>query len=116
VRYVDGSGLSALDRLTASCILGVLADAWSHPALRGAFLGMLAVTGQYGTLQHRMRDGPARGRVLGKTGTTDLASALSGFAAKRYAFAILQNGHPVSTFWAHQAQDRFATALVRAAD
>jgi D-alanyl-D-alanine carboxypeptidase len=53
--------------------------------------------------------------VQAKTGTTDEASALSGFAAGRYAFSILQNGHPVSARWARTAQDRFATALVQAA-
>jgi D-alanyl-D-alanine carboxypeptidase/D-alanyl-D-alanine-endopeptidase (penicillin-binding protein 4) len=115
VTIVDGSGLSVLDRLTPDCILGVLRAAWTTPALRAAFTSVLPVAGRNGTLQHRMRTGPARGRVLAKTGTTNLASALSGFAAGRYAFAVLQNGHPISAWWARTAQDRFATALVRAA-
>jgi hypothetical protein len=29
----------------------------------------------------------------------------------RYVFAVLQNGNPVSTFWARTAQDRFVQAL-----
>jgi D-alanyl-D-alanine carboxypeptidase len=94
----------------------VLADAWEHPELRGAFVGLLAVSGQYGTLSHRLEAPVTRGRVLAKTGTTNLSSALSGFAAGRYAFVVVQNGHPISTTWAHKAQDGFATALVRAAD
>jgi D-alanyl-D-alanine carboxypeptidase/D-alanyl-D-alanine-endopeptidase (penicillin-binding protein 4) len=115
VAIVDGSGLSSLDRLTPECILGLLRDAWTNPELRPAFTSVLAVAGRNGTLEDRMRSGPARGRVLAKTGTTNLASALSGFAAGRYAFSILQNGHPVSAWWARTAQDRFATALVQAA-
>jgi D-alanyl-D-alanine carboxypeptidase/D-alanyl-D-alanine-endopeptidase (penicillin-binding protein 4) len=115
VAIVDGSGLSLLDRLTPDCLLGILRDAWTNPQLRAAFTSVLPVAGRDGTLQHRMRSGPAHGRVQAKTGTTNEASALSGFAAGRYAFSILQNGHPVSAWWARTAQDRFATALVRAA-
>jgi D-alanyl-D-alanine carboxypeptidase len=58
-----------------------------------------------------MRRPPARGNVLAKTGTTAEASALSGFVRDRYAFAVLQNGHPVSYWWARVAQDRFAQVL-----
>ena len=58
-----------------------------------------------------MRRGPARGAVLAKTGTTQVASALSGYVRDRYAFAVLQNGHPLSYWWARVAQDRFATVL-----
>jgi D-alanyl-D-alanine carboxypeptidase/D-alanyl-D-alanine-endopeptidase (penicillin-binding protein 4) len=115
VTIVDGSGLSLLDRLTPDALLGILRDAWTKPALRSAFSSVLPVAGRNGTLQHRMRGPAVRGRVLAKTGTTDEASALSGFAAGRYAFAIVQNGHPISAWWARTAQDRFATALVRAA-
>jgi D-alanyl-D-alanine carboxypeptidase len=49
--------------------------------------------------------------VLAKTGTTSIASALSGFVKNRFAFAILHNGRPVSHFWARRAQDRFAAVL-----
>ena len=51
------------------------------------------------------------GRVLAKTGTTREASALSGYANKRFAFAVLQNGYPLSYWWARVAQDRFAQVL-----
>jgi D-alanyl-D-alanine carboxypeptidase/D-alanyl-D-alanine-endopeptidase (penicillin-binding protein 4) len=113
VAIVDGSGLSLLDRLTPDCVLAILRDAWTNPQLHGAFTGILAVAGQNGTLEHRMLR--THGRVIAKTGTTDEASALSGFAAGRYAFSILQNGNPVSATWARTAQDRFATTLVEAA-
>ena len=55
----------------------------------------LPVAGVSGTLQHRLLDGPAHGAVRAKTGTTDVASALSGYAGDRFAFSILQNGEPV---------------------
>jgi serine-type D-Ala-D-Ala carboxypeptidase/endopeptidase (penicillin-binding protein 4) len=111
VRVVDGSGLSLLDRVTAREIAGILRAVWADPQLRASFVGALPVAGINGTLADRMRRPPARGNVLAKTGTTSIASALSGFVRRRYVFTVLQNGNPVSTFWARRAQDRFATLL-----
>ena len=55
--------------------------------------------------------GKLPGVVVAKTGTTDNASALSGFVGDRYVFSILQNGWPLDWGWARVAQDRFATIL-----
>lgn len=71
----------------------------------------LPVAGKSGTLSHRLERRPALGAVHAKTGTTDVASALSGCVRRRYVFVVLQNGHPIRTPWAESAQDRFATAL-----
>lgn len=111
VRIVDGSGLSSLDRLTARAIVGILQAAWEDPAIKQPFVSALAVAGRTGTLKDRLRRPPARGVVLAKTGTTSIASALSGFVRGRYVFSVLQNGRPVSYTWARRAQDRFATVL-----
>jgi D-alanyl-D-alanine carboxypeptidase/D-alanyl-D-alanine-endopeptidase (penicillin-binding protein 4) len=111
VRLADGSGLSVLNRLTAAALVELLEVALADPEIRDAFVASLAVAGVDGTLEDRMRARPARGRVVAKTGTTRGASALSGFVRGRYAFAVLQNGRPVSTYWARRAQDRFATVL-----
>jgi D-alanyl-D-alanine carboxypeptidase/D-alanyl-D-alanine-endopeptidase (penicillin-binding protein 4) len=111
VRIVDGSGLSRLDRLTAESLAGLLEVSWADPVVRPALLAALPVAGVNGTLEGRLRKPPARGRVLAKTGTTSDASALSGYVRNRYAFAVLQNGHPLSYWWARVAQDRFAQVL-----
>ena len=111
VRLVDGSGLSLLDRLTVRALEATLRAAWADPDIRPAFLAALPVAGINGTLEDRMRQPPARGNVIAKTGTTFGASALSGYVKRRYVFSVLQNGNPVSSFWARRAQDRFATAL-----
>ena len=111
VRIVDGSGLSADDRLTARAIVGILRAAWTDPTVRGPFVAALAVSGRSGTLRDRLRRPPAAGVVQAKTGTTAIASALSGFVRRRYVFSVLQNGHPVSSWWARRAQDRFVTVL-----
>ena len=111
VRIVDGSGLSRLDRLTTTALGSLLKIAWADPAVRPALLAALPVAGVNGTLEHRLSKPPARGRVLAKTGTTDSASSLSGYVSDRYAFAVMQNGHPLSYWWARRAQDRFAQVL-----
>jgi D-alanyl-D-alanine carboxypeptidase/D-alanyl-D-alanine-endopeptidase (penicillin-binding protein 4) len=111
VRIVDGSGLSRLDRLTANALGSLLKIAWADPAVGPALLASLPVAGVSGTLQHRLQKPPAKGNVLAKTGTTDTASSLSGYVSGRYAFAVVQNGHPLSYWWARRAQDRFAQVL-----
>jgi D-alanyl-D-alanine carboxypeptidase/D-alanyl-D-alanine-endopeptidase (penicillin-binding protein 4) len=114
VRLADGSGLSSLDRLTATAVVALLEAGLAEGDVRDAFLQSLAVAGVDGTLQDRLGSSPARGRVIAKTGTTRTASALSGFVRDRYVFSILQNGRPISAYWARLAQDRFATALALA--
>jgi D-alanyl-D-alanine carboxypeptidase/D-alanyl-D-alanine-endopeptidase (penicillin-binding protein 4) len=116
VKLADGSGLSLLDRVTARAVATLLLDAWNDPVLRPLFWQALPVAGVSGTLEDRMGTSPARGNVRAKTGTTDLASALSGYAGTRYVFAVLQNGWPVEDTPARKAQDRFATALASAAE
>ncbi len=114
VRLADGSGLSDLDRLTANALVALLKAGLADGELRDAFLASLAIAGVDGTLEDRLQRKPARGQVIAKTGTTNAASALSGFVRDRYVFAILQNGRPISAYWARLAQDRFATALAAA--
>jgi D-alanyl-D-alanine carboxypeptidase/D-alanyl-D-alanine-endopeptidase (penicillin-binding protein 4) len=111
VRLYDGSGLSLADRLTPRALAALLVAAWDDPALRDSLWRALPVAGVNGTLEDRMEHAPARGAVHAKTGTTDRASALAGYVRDRYAFAVLQNGRPVSATAARKAQDRFATAL-----
>jgi serine-type D-Ala-D-Ala carboxypeptidase/endopeptidase (penicillin-binding protein 4) len=111
VRIADGSGLSLLDRVTVRELAGILRAAWAAPDVRPAFFAALPVAGRSGTLSDRMRRPPARGHVVAKTGSTQQASALSGYVKRRYVFSVVQNGNPVSWTWARRAQDRFATVL-----
>jgi serine-type D-Ala-D-Ala carboxypeptidase/endopeptidase (penicillin-binding protein 4) len=113
VRIADGSGLSRLDRLTARALVDLLRAAAADPALRADFVSSLPVAGVSGTLRNRLGTAPTRRRVIAKTGTTSRSCALAGFVGRRYAFAILQNGSPVSYWYARSAQDRFVTVLAR---
>jgi D-alanyl-D-alanine carboxypeptidase/D-alanyl-D-alanine-endopeptidase (penicillin-binding protein 4) len=113
VRIVDGSGLSSLDRLTAQALVALLRTGAVDPAVRSAFVSSLPVAGVSGTLKNRLGTRPTFRRVVAKTGTTSLSCSLAGFVGDRYAFAILQNGSPVSYWSARAAQDRFVTVLAR---
>jgi serine-type D-Ala-D-Ala carboxypeptidase/endopeptidase (penicillin-binding protein 4) len=115
VRMVDGSGLSLVDRWTAGGLAYLLQSMWLNPDLRPYVVSALPVAGETGTLEHRMRKGPAHGRVRAKTGTTDNSSALSGFVGDRYVFSIVENGRPVRTRYAEDSQNRFAQVLARTA-
>ena len=114
VRMFDVSGLSLDDRITARALAALLLVAWNDDELHAALWAALPVAGVNGTLEDRMQRAPARGAVRAKTGTTDRASALSGYVRDRFVFAVLQNGWPVSSWSARKAQDRFATALASA--
>jgi D-alanyl-D-alanine carboxypeptidase/D-alanyl-D-alanine-endopeptidase (penicillin-binding protein 4) len=114
VRVADGSGLSRLDRVTASTLVAVLRSLWEEPTLRPVLLHALPVAGRTGTLRHRLRLPSVRGAVRAKTGTTSQASALAGFVRGRFVFAVLQNGSPVPRTAARAAQDRFVALLALA--
>jgi D-alanyl-D-alanine carboxypeptidase/D-alanyl-D-alanine-endopeptidase (penicillin-binding protein 4) len=111
VRIADGSGLSRLNRLTASTLVHMLRSAWTSPDFRDSFFSSLPVAARSGTLERRMIRTAAAGRVRAKTGTTRESSALSGIVKGRYAFSILQNGYPVAHWSARRSQDRFAAVL-----
>jgi serine-type D-Ala-D-Ala carboxypeptidase/endopeptidase (penicillin-binding protein 4) len=115
VRTVDGSGLSLLDRWTPLGLATLLRAMWQDADLRPYVVPALPIAGETGTLEDRMRTGPARGLVRAKTGTTANSSALSGFVGDRYVFSILENGNPVRTLNAEQSQNRFAQVLAAAA-
>ena len=112
VRMVDGSGLSLDDRWTPAALAALLRTMWHDPDVGPDLRAALPIAGETGTLEHRMRTGPAHGLVRAKTGTTDNSSALSGFVGDRYVFAVVENGWPVvSTVNAERSQDRFAQIL-----
>jgi serine-type D-Ala-D-Ala carboxypeptidase/endopeptidase (penicillin-binding protein 4) len=114
VRMVDGSGLSLVDRWTTGGLATLLRAMWLDPDLQPFLVPALPVAGETGTLDRRMRGGPAHGLVRAKTGTTDNSSALSGFVGDRYVFSVVENGRPVKARNAERSQDRFAQVLARA--
>jgi serine-type D-Ala-D-Ala carboxypeptidase/endopeptidase (penicillin-binding protein 4) len=112
VRIVDGSGLSREDRVTAQELASILVHMWDNPATRLIIWNALPVAGQLGTLEHRLPQDSDRSLLRGKTGTTDISSALSGYVGRRYAFVAIENGRPVDYTAAHEAEDGVAEALI----
>jgi D-alanyl-D-alanine carboxypeptidase/D-alanyl-D-alanine-endopeptidase (penicillin-binding protein 4) len=121
VSLLDGSGLARGNRLSAGA-LATLLRAMARHEHAGAFLASLAVAGQDGTLEKRLRAPALKGRVLAKTGTINAVSSLSGYvlAAARegappgppvIAFSILMNGVKGGAARAREAQDRAVLAI-----
>lgn len=95
--FVDGSGLSKTNRISAGLLAAVLVK--SNATSGGSLLrACLPVAGQTGTLQDRFRGSDLVGRVRAKTGWIRGASALSGMVERRDGsvrfFAILMNYDP----------------------
>lgn len=116
----DGSGLSYGNRLTAAGIAEVLGEMRRRDDF-DAYYDSLAVAGEDGTVDDRMRGTAAAGNARVKTGTLDVACCLSGYVESAndhlVAFAILMNGGSVGTSrWeeATRTQDAVVAALARA--
>jgi len=80
--------------------------------MRKVVWASLPVAGQAGTLSNRFLDTPRHSLVRAKTGTTDIASALSGYVGTRYAFVAIENGEPVDYWAAHESEDGVVEALL----
>lgn len=74
VQIVEGSGLSTANRLTCQLLVDLLTLPEAGPVL----VEGLAVAGETGTLQDRWAGTPVAGRLVGKTGTLNTVTALSG--------------------------------------
>jgi D-alanyl-D-alanine carboxypeptidase/D-alanyl-D-alanine-endopeptidase (penicillin-binding protein 4) len=83
----DGSGLSAYDRQTAAAQLALLQASDASPTA-GDFRAALPVACQDGTLEKRMCNTAAAGRVFAKTGTLPGVRALSGYTTTASGRAV----------------------------
>lgn len=116
VSTVDGSGLSAMNTMTAKFISDLLihVDQVFGDSDRAIYLDALPIGGVDGTLKDRFVDSPVAGNVCGKTGSLTGVSSLSGFLTaenhERYVFSILMN-HATSADEAQKGQDDIVTAL-----
>jgi D-alanyl-D-alanine carboxypeptidase/D-alanyl-D-alanine-endopeptidase (penicillin-binding protein 4) len=111
----DGSGLSRLDLVTPTAAVRLLAYMY-HSAAWDAWVGLLPVAGQDGTLHGRFTGTPAAGRIFAKTGTLSHVSALSGYArrknGKMLAFSILVNNYNGPAADVRAAIDRICVLML----
>ncbi len=92
-QIVNGSGLYDATKVTPDGMTALLVAMNGDNARHTAFRNSFAVSGESGTLRHRLKS--LGGRVRGKTGTLDNALTLSGYLDRpdcRLAFAVMVNG------------------------
>jgi serine-type D-Ala-D-Ala carboxypeptidase/endopeptidase (penicillin-binding protein 4) len=93
-RFVDGSGLSSLNRTTAASEAALLAkvETGKHAA---AFRSALAIACVDGTMRNRLCGTRGAGTVFAKTGTINNVAALSGYgvtaSGRKVVFSFLLN-------------------------
>lgn len=119
-RFVDGSGLSYTNRLSARILTDVLMRFETDPTLSAGLQG-LPIAGRTGTLRNRFASLPAQcavGAVLGKTGSlpptvSTLAGLTKSVDGQTRAFAILVNDRPSTAAWSSTsiAIDTIAAAI-----
>lgn len=114
----DGSGLAYTNRTSTRWLANLINIADQNPVFGSAFDSALAIGGKTGTLKHRFRKRPFRGHVIGKTGTLDVSSALSGWATRadgtRWGFSVVTyDPHGINVIRARRLQNRIGEILVR---
>ncbi|MCX6371953.1 MAG: D-alanyl-D-alanine carboxypeptidase/D-alanyl-D-alanine-endopeptidase [Actinobacteria bacterium] len=107
-RLLDGCGLSYENRLTPRDLVRVLGAARQRLAFDD-YYDALAIAGEDGTLEDRMRGTAAAGNAHAKTGSLSIAVCLSGYVTSAndhlVGFAILVNGNSVNWEDATTAED-----------
>lgn len=112
--FIDGSGLSKEDRVTANTVINLLA-AIKQRGMFPLFTHTLSVAGYDGTLRHRMIGTAAQYNAHAKTGTLNFVTVLAGYVVTGDGqlaayFITMQNfrGGP----WAYKRdQDKVVEAL-----
>jgi serine-type D-Ala-D-Ala carboxypeptidase/endopeptidase (penicillin-binding protein 4) len=105
VIQTDASGLSRHDLVTPRAIVTLLSFAQKQSWF-GPYYASLPVAGVDGTLEDRMKNTPAAGRIHAKTGSVEHVRTLSGFAetpgGRRLIFSFLGNNQGGKS---HEAAD-----------
>jgi serine-type D-Ala-D-Ala carboxypeptidase/endopeptidase (penicillin-binding protein 4) len=112
----DGSGLSRENLVTPSAVVVLLEYIRQQP-WGDAFISTLPVAGLDGTLQHRLIDTPAQGRIQAKTGSVERTQAVSGFATTLHGehliFSMFDNHNGGPSREAVKVIDAIAVAMVQ---
>lgn len=112
VIQTDGSGLSRHDMVTPRAVVALLRWAQAQPWFE-SYYASLPVAGIDGTLEERMKNTPAAGRVHAKTGSVEHVRTMSGFAetpgGRRLVFSFLSNNQGGKN---HEANDALAGLCV----
>jgi serine-type D-Ala-D-Ala carboxypeptidase/endopeptidase (penicillin-binding protein 4) len=113
----DGSGLSRNDYIAPEALIGLLTSMWRNERHREKFQSTLPQSATSGTLESRMKDTPAAGRVWAKTGSMSNVRSLSGYLltldGEPLVFSIIANGYHVPSSRIDAAMDEALIRLVK---
>jgi len=113
----DGSGLSRNDYIAPEALIGLLTRIWRDERHREKFQSTLPQSATSGTLENRMKDTPAAGRVWAKTGSMSNVRSLSGYLltldGEPLVFSIIVNGYHVPSTRIEAAMDEALVRLVK---
>jgi D-alanyl-D-alanine carboxypeptidase/D-alanyl-D-alanine-endopeptidase (penicillin-binding protein 4) len=119
VIQTDGSGLSRHDLVTPRAIAALLKYAQDQPWF-AAYYASLPVAGIDGTLEDRMKNTLAAGRIHAKTGSIEHVRTRSGFAetpgGRRLIFSFLSNNQGGKNHEATDALDALCLAMLEEFD
>jgi D-alanyl-D-alanine carboxypeptidase/D-alanyl-D-alanine-endopeptidase (penicillin-binding protein 4) len=115
VIQTDASGLSRHDLVTPRAIVNLLSFAQKQPWFE-VYYSSLPVAGVDGTLEDRMKNTPATGRIHAKTGSVEHVRTLSGFAetpgGRRLIFSFLSNNQGGKSHEAADALNGLCVAML----
>ncbi len=115
VRLKDGSGESRYNLITPKALVLLLDKAYKSD-VRDYFLFAIPQYGSKGTLRYRSIDSRFKGDVRAKTGSMKNTSSLAGYYlpsyGKKYAFAIMVNGHGLSPYRIREMEDQILNAIL----
>lgn len=115
-QIADGSGLSLYNYLTPELEMAFLRYAYRNKDIYSHLHPSLPTAGWDGTLEKRMKTGPASLSVQAKTGTVEGVSALAGYATASnghvLAFSIMNQGI-VKARMGRDFQDKVCALLCR---
>ena len=119
VVQTDGSGLSRHDLVTPRAVVALLLYAQKQPWFAD-YYDSLPVAGVDGTLEDRMRNSIAVGRLRAKTGSVEHVRTRSGYAelpsGKRLIFSFMSNNMGSRNHEATDALDALSIAMMEEFD
>jgi serine-type D-Ala-D-Ala carboxypeptidase/endopeptidase (penicillin-binding protein 4) len=119
VIQTDGSGLSRHDLVTPRAIVTLLKYAQGQPWF-ASYYASLPVAGVDGTLEDRMKNTVATGRIHAKTGSVEHVRTRSGYAetpsGKRLIFSFMSNNGGGKNHEATDALDALCVAMIEEFD
>ena len=111
----DGSGLARLNLVTPATVVRLLRSMFAA-TVKDAWISLLPVGGEDGTLSNRFGESSLAGRIYAKTGSLSHVSALSGYIRRPtgdwVAFAILANNYNSRTAEIRGVMDRICNLIV----